>query len=82
MTRPVGSVLSPSQAASDRDVAVLEIEEIHDLGDGEVALCDFDLPILAALLESVHDKSAVITATAWCNCAKSSGLVHSSEGRG
>ena len=55
VSEPVLDVVVPGELSLDRDVAILQIEHIHDFRNGEVAFGDFDLAVLPALLEGVHD---------------------------
>lgn len=76
--KPVLYVIVPSQLPFDRDVAILQVKNIHDLGDSEVSFSYFNLTVLPALLEGVHDSWAIILATAWGDCAQRASLVHAS----
>lgn len=72
-------IVIPSQLAFDGNVAVLQVEDIHDLGDCIVPFDNFDLSILPALLECVHDGRGVIAATRRSYGAQCACFVHPSK---
>ena len=77
--QPVLDVVVPCEFSLDGDIAVLQILHIHDLGDGVISFHNLDLPVFAALLECVHNKGAVIFASAGSYGAKTARLVHAGQ---
>lgn len=79
---PIVHVGAPGELALDRDVAVLQVEIVHDFGDSEVTFGDFDLTILSTLLEGIHDGDRIVfTAAVWCYRTEASFLGHAGERR-
>jgi hypothetical protein len=60
IAHPVLDVVAPGELAADGNVAVLQVKDVHYFGDGVVTGGYFDLSVLPALLEGVHDRGAVI----------------------
>lgn len=79
--KPVLYVVIPSQFASNRDIAIFEVEDVHYFGDGVITRCDFYLTILTALLKRIHNGGTIILGVGRCHGAKCSRLGHTSENR-
>jgi hypothetical protein len=79
VSSPVIDVIIPRKLAFYADITVLQVQDIHHFGDGVVAFGDFDLPILPALLERVHDRATIIFAARGGDGAKGASFIHAGQ---
>jgi len=76
---PVLDIVAPSQFAANGDVTVVEVQDVHDFGDGIITFHDLNLTVLATLLEGVHDERAVILGAGRSDGAEGASLGHTSK---